>query len=101
MARFQKGQPKIGGRKKGTPNKDKPYKAALQAVIDKYPDLLEKIAFAQLRAAAGLLAADRYQLVNISAAKELADRLDGRVVITAEVDSNVQIGKIKNVIVDP
>ena len=76
---------KTGGRKKGTPNKDKPYKAALQAVIDKYPDLLEEIALAQLRAAAGLLTEDRYQLVNVSAAKELADRLDGRVVLTAEV----------------
>ena len=99
MARFRKGQPKIGGRKKGTPNKDKPYKAALQAVIDKYPELLEKIALAQLRAAAGLLKEDA--IVNVAAAKELADRLDGRVMITAEVDTNIQIGKIKNVIVDP
>ena len=39
--------------------------------------------------------------MNVAAAKELADRLDGRVMITAEVDTNIQIGKIKNVIVDP
>ena len=39
--------------------------------------------------------------MNVSAAKELADRLDGRVMITAEVDANIQIGKINNVIVDP
>jgi hypothetical protein len=34
--------------------KDVPYKAALQVMIAQHPDLLEKIALAQLRAAAGL-----------------------------------------------
>jgi hypothetical protein len=94
-----KGYPKTGGRRKGTPNKDKPYKAALQAVIGKHPELLEQIALAQLRAAAGL--SEEKEFVNVAAAKEITDRLDGRVAIAAEVEAVIKLGKINNVIVDP
>lgn len=38
---------------------------------------------------------------DVAAIKEIGDRLDGKVAIIAEVDTTVQIGKIKNVIVDP
>jgi hypothetical protein len=88
-----KGKPKTGGRKPGTPNKAtllKPYKAALEEVIQEHPELLKQIAHAQLKAAAGK-GPEGY--ASTPAAKEIADRLDGKVVtdVNANVDSNATI----------
>jgi|SRR6516225_2226495 len=81
------GQPKTGGRQKGTPNKNKPFRAALDAVLatggtdgKKVPSL-EDIATVLLNIAnAG----------NPQAIRELADRLDGKVPqMLGDADGNV------------
>jgi hypothetical protein len=66
-----KGKPKTGGRKPGTPNKAtllKPYKAALEEVIQEHPELLKQIAHAQLKAAAGKGPEGRTRLASSSLA---------------------------------
>src|SRR5262245_31585924 len=64
---------KTGGRQKGTPNKDKPFKAALQAELAEAGadgPTLRKVARALLEQAAS---------GNARAIREVADRLDGKV----------------------
>lgn len=58
------------GRPPGAQNKDKPYRAALRRMVSENPDYLDKIAKAQLDVAV---------LGDTQAAKEIADRLDGKV----------------------
>lgn len=58
------------GRPPGAQNKDKPYRAALRRLVSESPDVLDRIAARQIACA---LNGDH------NAAKEIADRLDGKV----------------------
>lgn len=58
------------GRPPGAQNKDKPYRAALRRMVSENPDFLDQIALQQLTAARN---------GDTAAAREIADRLDGKV----------------------
>lgn len=58
------------GRPIGSPNKDKPFRAALRRQASENPDLLDKIALKLLELAAS---------GDVPAAREIGDRLDGKV----------------------
>ena len=86
------------GRPKGSENKDKPYRDALRRAIaraaqDNSPRSLDRIAEQHLAVAAG---------GDISAIKELADRLDGRPAQAVEVsgDQTTYIVRMPSVVSD-
>jgi hypothetical protein len=81
---FQPGRTKTGGRQKGTPNKNKPFKAALDEVLAEAkgdaPTLKSIVSTLLTQANAG----------NTMAIKEVADRLDGKVPQTvSDAEGNV------------
>lgn len=83
------------GRPAGAQNKDKPYRAALRRLVCENPDVLDQIAAKQIAAA---LAGDHM------AAREIADRLDGKVpqaIGGSDELPPIGIERIEVVIVDP
>lgn len=82
------------GRPPGAQNKDKPYRAALRRAVSENPDVLDRIVAKQIASA---LNGDS------TAAREIADRLDGKVpqaIGGSDELPAIAIDQIERVIVD-